>query len=269
MEPCSEGDSGEEELVDIDEKRELVESNPSWRHSIDFGDGVWSDGSALREELPKERRMAAKVEWCGLEGEPESPCFKNKTVLDVGAWDGFFSFYAERNGARSVTALDDYIWRGHQPPESKAGFEISRKALKSNVKDVTMDIMDATPENLGKFDVILFLGVLYHVEHPYKCIKILRNLLKDNGRLIIETAFSHNFESTPVLQFHQRGTRRMLGPQQESVSRTPFTCWTPNRSCLEAMVQEAGFKIDRVMPQVCNRLSLLCTKTVGTQNATK
>ena len=67
----------------------------TWFHSIDLGNGVktkgLSDASATvtREQLPD---------------------FTNRSVLDIGAWDGYYSFFAERNGASRVVALDHYAW---------------------------------------------------------------------------------------------------------------------------------------------------------------
>ena len=137
------------------EKRKLADSYKLWWHSIDFGDGVWSDGRKLRSEdalcLPANKRMATELETWNFPKD----YFKGKDVLDIGAWDGFFSFHAEQNGASSVTALDDNSWTG-KSWATKEGFDIAKKILGSSVQDVVMDIFDATPEKLGTFDVILF-----------------------------------------------------------------------------------------------------------------
>jgi len=87
-----------------------------------------------------------------------------KTVLDVGAWDGFFSFESERRRAERVLATDSFCWSGEGG--TKAGFELARKVLNSKVEDVEMDVLDLSPENIGTFDIVLFLGVLYHMRRP-------------------------------------------------------------------------------------------------------
>jgi hypothetical protein len=80
-------------------KRVAVAEVPFWWHSIDLGDGVITPGhkdpSFIRRELASMR----------------IPPLAGKSVLDIGAWDGFFSFEAERQGARRVVALDHFVWR--------------------------------------------------------------------------------------------------------------------------------------------------------------
>ena len=73
------------------------------------------------------------------------------TVLDIGAWDGFFSFECERRGASRVVAADYYSW--HDAGwGTKAGFQLAREALQSRVEDVDIDVMDLSPERIGTFD---------------------------------------------------------------------------------------------------------------------
>jgi tRNA (mo5U34)-methyltransferase len=87
-----------------------------------------------------------------------------KAVLDIGAWDGFFSFEAERRGASRVLATDSFCWDGGGWG-SKAGFELARHALKSHVEDKWIVVEDLSPETVGVFDVVFFLDVLYHMRH--------------------------------------------------------------------------------------------------------
>lgn len=136
-------------------------------------------------------------------------------MLDIGAWDGFYSFTAERMEATRVVALDHHVWaldweakrryrqdckqRGitAQPyylvPElwrfddlpGKRGFNLVRKALGSQVEDVTGNFIEMDLEPLGKFDVVLYLGVLYHMENPLSALRRLRSVTKEIA--IIET----------------------------------------------------------------------------------
>ena len=75
-----------------------------------------------------------------------------KSVLDVGAWDGFFSFEAERRGASRVLATDSYVWDGSHDWGSKRGFELARTALNSKVEDRVIDVLDLAPDKIGMFD---------------------------------------------------------------------------------------------------------------------
>src|SRR5271163_4333592 len=97
--------------------RSLVNSH-IWHHQIELPGGVITPGRD---------RSAKKLEALEL------PPLTGKTLLDVGAWDGYFSFAAERLGASRVVAADTYAWRR---PGGKDGFEYARNALASNVEDV-------------------------------------------------------------------------------------------------------------------------------------
>src|SRR5437879_7385162 len=122
-----------------------------WWHTIDLGGGVITPGASDNlKTLPK----------LGL---PER--LDGKAVLDIGAWDGFFSFEAERRGAARVLATDSFSWDGSNW-STKAGFQLARRALGSRVEDETIDVLDLAPERSGTFDVVLFLGALYHMRHP-------------------------------------------------------------------------------------------------------
>jgi tRNA (mo5U34)-methyltransferase len=224
------------------EKRKLVESYKQWFHQIDFGDGIISKEGQCQPSCVQA--------WDFPEGY-----FKNKTVLDVGACDGYYSFYAERHGAASVTALDGGNWTHPEDSMllSKKGFDIAKKILESNVDPIIMDIMEATPSNLGKFDVILFAGVLYHLECPLRSIKILDDLLNDEGSLFIETHFSHAVEDVPILQFHPK----------KSLNNDGSNFWSPNKKCLENLIEEVGdLTIDREWDDGGDRLIMYCTKNV-------
>src|SRR5205809_2608018 len=127
-----------------------------WYHTIDLGGGVVTAG------VDDSRLRLAQIHL------PES--LHGKTVLDIGAWDGFFAFECERRGAARVVAADHFSWHG-TGWGTKAGFTLAREALGSRVEDVDIDVMDLSPERIGSFDVVLFLGVLYHVRHPFLALE--------------------------------------------------------------------------------------------------
>jgi len=102
-------------------------------------------------------------------------------VLDIGAWDGAFSFECERRGARRVVAADYFVWRNG----GDKGFDYAYRALKSRVQKVNVRVEDLTTEKLGAFDLVLFLGVLYHSEDPLCYLRKMRAMCK--GKAIIET----------------------------------------------------------------------------------
>jgi tRNA (mo5U34)-methyltransferase len=135
-----------------------------WHHRIDLGNGIITPG--VDNSLKKLQRL----------GFPQS--FAGKTVLDVGAWDGYFSFEAERRGAVRVLATDSFCW-GQGGVATKEGFELARQVLCSKVEDLNIDVLELSPERIGTFDVVLFLGVLYHMRHPLLALEHVASVCKD------------------------------------------------------------------------------------------
>ena len=101
-------------------------------------------------------RYAERLQWPDLAG---------KTVLDIGAWDGYYSFEAERRGASRVVATDHYCWSG-DGWGTREGFDLAHRLLGSRVEAIDIDVSEIRPETVGTFDIVLFLGVLYHLPEP-------------------------------------------------------------------------------------------------------
>jgi tRNA (mo5U34)-methyltransferase len=160
-----------------------------------------------------------------------------KSVLDVGAWDGFFSFQAERLGAARVLATDSYSWRGGGWG-TKAGFELARSALGSRVEDLDIDVMDLSPERVGVFDVVFLLGVLYHVRHPLLALERVASVTREC--LIVETVVDLLGYPRPAVAFYS-GTE---------LNNDPTNWWAPNLAGAEAMLRSVGFSSVRVVTPV-------------------
>jgi tRNA (mo5U34)-methyltransferase len=155
------------------------------------------------------------------------PDLTGKTVLDVGAFDGYFSFAAERLGASRVVAVDTYAWR--QRPGGKAGFEYARRALSSGVEDLEVEVLDISPETVGHFDVVLFLGVLYHMRHPLLALE--RMAAVTGELLVVETLVDMTFLRSPAVAFYPW---RMFGDETN--------WWGPNRAAVAGMLRSVGFE---------------------------
>ena len=150
------------------------------------------------------------------------------TVLDIGAWDGFFSFEAERRGAARVVAADYFSWHG-AGWGSKAGFELARRALGSKVEDVDIDVMDLSPERVGQFDVVFFLGVLYHLRHPLLALERIASVTRQ--LLILETVVDMVGISRPAMAFY---------PGRE-LNNDPTNWWAPNVPGCTPCCSDVGF----------------------------
>ena len=161
-------------------------SDIKWFHTIDLGHGVITPGE---DDSPaKLRRLNLPQDLSG------------KTFLDVGAWDGFFSFEAERRGAAKVMALDSYVWEGWVPGKSKAGFIAARSILNSQVQDIHLDVLEISPEKLGLWDVVLLAGVLYHVKHPWLLIEKASTVTRE--MLVIESLMDLRFLRRPAIALY-------------------------------------------------------------------
>ncbi len=189
----------------------------TWYHSMDLG-GVRTKGS---DNTPSQLRRIAM---------PES--LAGMTVLDVGAWDGFYSFEAERRGAKRVLATDHQAWRSGEAfgwGTGKAGFELARRALGSRVEDREMDVFDISPQAVGMFDVVLFLGVLYHLKDPLGALERVAGVT--NKLLIVETAVDLMGLQRPAMAFYR--SRELNGD--------PTNWFGPNVACVKEMLGACGF----------------------------
>ena len=197
-----------------------------WYHTIDLGHGVVTRGI---DDTPL--RLARLDLPSSLAG---------RTVLDIGAWDGFFSFEAERRGAARVVAADYYAWHGigwgtHQ---GKAGFTLARECLGSRVEDLDIDVMDLSPERVGTFDVVLFLGVLYHLRHPLLALERIASVTRE--LLIVETAVDMVGVRRPAVAFY---------PERE-LGDDPTNWWGPNIPAVHGMLCASGFQQVRTVTPI-------------------
>ena len=209
------------------DKRELQTKADAlrWYHTIDLGQGVVTQGVDNSPE-----RLARLHLPSDLSG---------RSVLDVGAWDGFFSFEAERRGASRVLATDHYAWHGTGwgTGQGKAGFQLARTALHSRVEDLSVDVTDLSPERVGSFDLVLFLGVLYHLPNPIRALERVASVTR--GVLILETVLDMVGLGRPAAAFY---------PGRE-LNNDPTNWWGPNHLAVEGMLRSVGFaRVDVITP---------------------
>ncbi len=151
-----------------------------------------------------------------------------KTVLDIGAWDGFFSFECERRGAKRVLAIDTFAWDTY----GKDGFLLAHETLKSRVEHQRCAAEDINT-SLGTFDLVLFLGVFYHLRSPIQVLDRIRQVTV--GTLICEThalvpAFHENY---PLVSFFP-------GDGLEAGLRYEFSA-EPTIEAMRQMLRSSGF----------------------------
>lgn len=183
-----------------------------WWHRIDLGDGVITPGPT--DSMAKLAYIALPERLDGLR------------VLDVGCWDGWWSFLCERRGAKQVYGVDTWGF-----DTGKRGFDLACKTLKSNVIGYQCDVHDLAPDRVGMFDLVLCLGALHHFKSPLLALERLRSVCK--GTLILETHVDLTISTAPVCAFYPKYSTK---PYND-----PTILWGPNPACVTSMLDTAGF----------------------------
>lgn len=146
-----------------------------WYHEFDFPNGLRARSKTADAE-------AHRQIWRFIERSLEAVDFRNKTVLEVGAWDGYWSFYAERRGASHVLASDDLT----QNWSDGSGVHVAKRLLESAV-EVRQDVSVYELASLGrKFDLILCFGVHYHLLDPFYAFAQIRHCCQQNTLVLLE-----------------------------------------------------------------------------------
>ena len=154
--------------------QEQIDALP-WYHEFDFGNGLRARSKS--PEAEGHRRVRAFIER-----QLEAVDFRGKSVLDIGCWDGYWSFYAERRGAKSVLATDDCT----QNWAEGEGIHLAKELLQSSIRikqDVSVYRLDSLNET---FDVILFLGVFYHLHDPFYAFTQIRHCCHRDTVVLVE-----------------------------------------------------------------------------------
>jgi tRNA (mo5U34)-methyltransferase len=209
--------------------REAIARQEKWHHRIEVAPGVWTPGLQDTQTVLTQIDMPERLD--------------GMRVLDIGARDGFFTFEAERRGAREVVALDN------EPPD-RTGFSIAAELLDSKATYVTENVYSLAPERYGRFDLVLFLGVIYHLRHPLLALDRIHDVCERDATLLVETHmidegfvdqagewrsladYHHDLASIPLVQYYPAD---MLG-------NDPTSQWAPNRLALEGWLRGAGFE---------------------------
>jgi tRNA (mo5U34)-methyltransferase len=164
---------------------------------------------------------------------------RGKSVLDVGAFDGFYSFLAEAREARRVLSIDNEQYRewvqarwGVQL-EGGEGFRVIAELLGSNVDYRRLDAFDL--DQLDEtFDLILCFGLLHRVDNPLRLLEVLRRRLAPGGYVIAETygVSEPELRDSPVI--------RVIEPE-EVYARDEFVYWGFTGEGLSRLARQAGF----------------------------
>lgn len=173
------------------------------------------DGRVLEGIIPLDILRSRAAEF------PIPERLNGKRILDIGTWDGFFAFEMERRGA-DVVAIDN---------TEVENFYMARELLGSKAEYRVQDVYELTPERNGYFDVVIFMGVLYHLKHPLLGLERVCDVTKEMA--IVESFVTNETitQDPPAMEFYE--TTELLGQADN---------WCgPNIQCLLAMCRAAGF----------------------------
>jgi tRNA (mo5U34)-methyltransferase len=212
----------------------IAELGP-WFHNMDLG-GTWTAPDHFLGDYPaqKFRRFAPRL--------PKD--LAGKSVLDIGCNAGFYSIEMKRRGADRVLAVDSderYLEQARFASDVLGHRDIEFRQL--DVYDV-----GAIGE---RFDLIIFMGVLYHLRHPLLALDLIREhvaadlllfqSMQRGSKHVLEVEDDYEFAESDM--FFEAGFPKLHFIEREYCADWT-NWWVPNRACTEAMLRSAGFKID-------------------------
>jgi tRNA (mo5U34)-methyltransferase len=213
--------------------QERIAAVPYWYHRIALPGGVTTPGWAPIN--PAIYHVPARLD--------------GQRVLDVGAWDGYWSFEALKRGARQVLAIDDFsdgiqdskpVARGAK----WATFDLCREALGHDVSVCDRrerSVYDVSPEVLGTFDTVFFFGTLYHLRHPLLALDKLASVC--GGWIFVESAILDDFSPYRggLGQGYPGGQHVMEFYPDAQYGDNHTNWWVPTLHTLGQLVRAAGF----------------------------
>jgi 2-polyprenyl-3-methyl-5-hydroxy-6-metoxy-1,4-benzoquinol methylase len=222
--------------------KQLVDSpNQSylWWHNMPLPDGNRINGHNPDKDLQLKMWQAMEI--------PNDGGLTGKRVLDIGANDGFFTLAAIMAGAEEVTAIDkDWAtW-----PQN---IQYSSRIWNVSPEIITADFR--TYEFRKPYDVILFLGVLYHLEDVFSCMKRLRGILKDRGTIYLETQMTGIQSDLPIFEYASDIFPTIAGQDKDSLKGVGISNYLfPNEPAMRNLAHSYDFDYE-VLNGPSNRYS--------------
>jgi len=222
--------------VEADNLKERIEALGPWFHNINLH-GTWTAPDHFLGDYPgdKFKRFAGHL--------PKD--LAGKSVLDIGCNAGFYSIEMKRRGASRVLGIDSderYLAQARLATEV-LGYDDAIEFAK-------MDVYEAGA--IGEtFDLVIFMGVLYHLRHPLLALDLIReHVAKDlmlfqsmqrGSKFVLELEGDYEFAEEGI--FFESSFPKLHFVERE-YAHDWTNWWVPNRACTEAMLRSAGFSID-------------------------
>ena len=146
----------EEATMDETEIRNKISSLGDWFHNIKLK-GIFTAPNHFLGDFPAVKwRHLSKYIPADLSG---------KSVLDIGCNGGFYSLEMKRRGASRVVAIDSDVRY------------LKQARFAAQVQQADIDFRQLSVYDVGslgeRFDIVLFMGVLYHLRYPLLALDLL------------------------------------------------------------------------------------------------
>jgi tRNA (mo5U34)-methyltransferase len=227
------GDLGTVNTLSRDQIQRRVAELGQWFHNLDLK-GVKTAPQHFLGDYPavKWRRFSDRIP-ADLHG---------KSVLDIGCNAGFYSIEMKRRGADRVLGIDNderYLAQGR---------------LAADVSGVDVEFRNLSVYDVGalgeRFDIVLFMGVLYHLRHPLLALDLIHEHVAGD-LLVLQSMQRGSDEVDPLQEDYDFWQAEMFDspgfPKMHFIEHKYADDWTnwwiPNRACVEAMLRSAGFDI--------------------------
>jgi tRNA (mo5U34)-methyltransferase len=237
------------QALSSEEIRQRVTELGDWFHNIDLAGVKTAPGHFLGDYPTVKWRSFAHALPADLRG---------RSVLDIGCNGGFYSIEMKRRGADRVVGID-----------SDERY-LAQARFAAEVSGADIDFRRMSVYEVGelreRFDIVLFLGVLYHLRHPLLALDLLHEHVADDV-LVFQSLQRGSDEVEPleadyhfwVTEIFDKPGYPKLHFVESRYSEDPTNWWIPNRACTEAMLRSAGFEIvDRPEAEVyvCRRVPI-------------
>ncbi|HEX4352825.1 MAG TPA: TIGR04290 family methyltransferase [Polyangiales bacterium] len=212
--------------------RQKVEALGPWFHNIDL-QGIATAPHHFLGDYPR-------VKWRNFaHAIPED--LRGQSVLDIGCNAGFFSIEMKRRGAARVVGIDS-------DPRYLAQAEFAAQVSGQTIELRNMSVYDIA--QLGRFDLVLFTGVFYHLRHPLLALDLIRQQVM-GGLLVFQSMQrgsaevselepDYPFSNTSIFEADSFPRMHFI---EHKYSNDETNWWVPNRACAQAVLRSAGFSI--------------------------